>query len=207
MPMSAPAIRNPESEAQRDAFAEQFGQFFIELQAIFPAWRHALPTTDHLKAAKRQWFRAFQEAGITSAGQISIGLRRARAEGGDFWPAPAAFVAWCKPTLADLGLPDARSAFREAIDNAGRIENRHWTHRAVYNAAISVGLYDLSVMTTERAEKAFQTAYAAMCKAVMAGEELPEVPKAIERAKPVKASKTTASRYMAEMRSRLGVQA
>lgn len=205
--MNAPAIRDTTASAQRDAFAEQFGQFFIQLQAIFPAWRHALPTTEHLNACKRQWFRAFQEAGITTAAQISAGLRRARKEGGDFWPAPAAFVAWCKPSAEDLGLPDERTAFREAIDNAGRIDGRHWTHAAVYHAAIQVGLYDLSVMTTDRAEKAFRAAYAATCKSVMAGDELPEVPKAIERAQPVKANESTASRYMAEMRARVGVRA
>lgn len=200
--MNAPAIRN--TDQQRDLFAEQFGQFFIELQTIFPAWRHALPTTEHLKAAKRQWFKAFQESGITTAAQIAAGLRKARAEGGDFWPSPSTFVAWCKPSAEDLGLPDQRAAFREAIDNAGRIDNRHWTHAAVYHAANQVGLYDLAQMTADKAERAFLTAYAATCNAVMAGEALPEIPKAIERAAPVKARESTASRYMAEMRAKLG---
>lgn len=200
--MNAPAIHN--TAQQRDLFAEQFGQFFIELQTIFPAWRHALPTTEHLKAAKRQWFKAFQESGITTAAQIAAGLRKARAEGGDFWPSPSTFVAWCKPSAEDFGLPDQRAAFREAIDNAGRIDGRRWTHAAVYHAANQVGLYDLAQMTADKAEKAFLAAYAATCKAVIAGEALPEVPKAIERAAPVKAREATASRYMAEMRAKPG---
>lgn len=201
--MNAPAIRS--DNTQRDAFAEQFGQFFIELQAIFPAWRHALPTTDHLKAAKRQWFKAMQEGGISTAQQIAIGLKRARAEGGEFWPSPSTFVVWCKPTAEELGLPDQRKAFKEAIDNAGRIEHRQWTHAAVYHAANQVGLCDLSVMTKERAEMAFAAAYAATCKAVMEGKELPEIPKAIEKTKNPIASREVARRHLDDLRRKLGV--
>lgn len=203
--MSAIATTRPTgNQAQAQDFMALFNRFFADLQVIFPAWRQAFPTTDLLNAAKRQWLEALTENGIRSQEQISAGLRQARASGGDFFPAPGKFIAWCKPTAADFGLPDQRSAFREAIDNAGRIDGRRWTHTAVYHAAIQVGLYDLAQMTADKAEKAFLTAYAATCKAVMAGEALPEVPKAIERAAPVKASESTASRYMAEMRAKLG---
>ncbi len=189
---------------QSEGFAEQFGKFFIELQSIFPAWRQALPTTEHLNAAKRQWFRAFQESNICTSKQLAAGLRKARAEGGDFWPAPAKFVAWCKPTAEDFGLPTFEAAYREVSSKCGYVGFVEWSHPAVYHAICQVGLFDFGQMTHERALSAFKNAYKLTVEAVMRGEPLPEVPKAIERKEPEKAKPEVAHGHLSAMKKLLG---
>lgn len=189
---------------QLESFAEQFGKFFIELQTIFPAWRHALPTTEHLNAAKRQWFRAFQEAGISTSQQIATGLRKARAEGGDFWPSPARFIAWCKPCAEDYGLPTFEAAYREVSRKCGYVGHVEWSHPVVYHAITQVGIYDFGRMSQDKALGAFKNAYKQTVEAVMRGETLPQVPKAIERKQPEKARSEVANKHLSEMRALLG---
>jgi len=186
------------------SFADVFNRFFTALQTIFPAWKNALPTTQHLEAAKRQWLEALVENGIDSSEKLNIGLKKARDEGGDFFPSPAKFVSWCKPTPQDFGLPTLERAYKEAIDNSGRVGTLHWTHNAIYHAATQVGLKALSVMNDEKAHKAFSHAYQKTCEAVMTGQVLPEIPKAIERKEPVKASAEVANKHLEAMKALIG---
>lgn len=193
-------------DASADDFGRMFNRFFLELQTIFPAWQHALPNTERLNAAKRQWFLALQENRITTPELLQIGLRRARAEASDFWPSPGKFVAWCQPQPTDLGLPDVRTAYREAIDNSGRVGDMHWSHPVVYHAAMQAGLRDLAVMQDEKARAVFDFAYATTVKAVLAGESLPEIPKGIQHSQQAasKGSQEVARTWLSKMRRACG---
>lgn len=190
-------------QGSKPSFVELFNQFFLDLQAIFPAWRNAFPTTEHLNNAKKQWLEMFIDQGITQD-KINRGLRKARLIGGDFFPSPSKFLEWTKPTLDDFGLPSIELAFKEATDNSGRVGVVHWSHKAIYHAAHQVGLSALAVMNEEKAHKAFSHAYQKTCEAVMSGQALPEIPKAIERKEPVKSSEAVANKHLAAMRAVLG---
>lgn len=194
----------PKQQAKPTSFVDAFNNFFLELQAIFPAWRNAFPTTAHLDAAKKQWLQMFLDEGIDSQAQINAGLRKARKSGSDFFPSPSKFLEWTKPTLEDFGLPTLERAYKEAIDNSGRVGTLHWTHNAIYHAATQVGLKALSVMNDEKAHKAFSHAYQKTCEAVMTGQVLPEIPKAIERKEPVKASAEVANKHLEAMKALIG---
>ena len=196
----------PKQQAKPTSFVDAFNNFFLELQAIFPAWRNAFPTTAHLDAAKKQWLQMFLDEGINSQAQINAGLRKARKSGSDFFPSPSKFLEWTKPTLEDFSLPTLEMAYKEAIDNSGRVGTLHWTHNAIYHAAHQVGLSALAVMNEEKAHKAFSHAYQKTCEAVMSGQALPEIPKAIERKEPVKASAEVANKHLEAMRVVLGLR-
>lgn len=184
-------------------FATLFNRFFIALQTIFPAWHKSLPTTEHLESAKRQWLTALKENGILSQTQLNAGLRKARAEGSDFWPSPAKFVAWCKPTPEDYGLPTFEAAYREATSKCGYLGHVKWSHPSVYHAITQVGIFDFGQMTHDKALSAFKNAYKLTVEAVMRGEKLPEVPKAIERKENEKASLEIAHSHLAAMKKAL----
>jgi len=185
-------------------FAEVFNRFFTALQAIFPAWKNAFPTTQHLEAAKRQWLEALVENGIDSSERLNIGLKKARDEGGDFFPSPAKFVAWCKPTPQDFGLPTFENAYREVCDKCGYVGHVEWSHAAVYHAISQVGIYDFRQMTHDKALSAFKNAYKLTVEAVMRGEALPQLPKVIERKEPVKASAEVANKHLEAMKALVG---
>lgn len=185
---------------QLEDFAALFNQFFFDLQAIFPAWRQAFPTTEHLTTAKRNWYAALRENKITSADQINTGLRRARAEGSDFFPSPAKFVAWCKPQPEDFGLPSLEAAYSEAIAQAGRVGRRHWTHAAIHEAACRVGMYELSRMPEADARKAFASVYRQTFDDVVAGKLQLALP-APDDGRPVDKSKRDMPKAIIEKKS------
>lgn len=184
-------------------FAEIFNRFFTALQTVFPAWRNAFPTTEHLESAKRQWLEALTENGIDSSEKLNIGLRKARTEGGEFFPSPAKFVAWCKPTPEDYRLPTFDAAYREVSSKCGYVGHVEWSHPAVYHAITQVGIFDFGQMSHDKALSAFKNAYKLTVESVMRGEKLPEVPKAIERKEPQKSDPNTAHIHLAAMKKLL----
>ena len=164
------------TEEQREAGKKQVNDLFKSLQASFPAWKQAFPTTQELNLAKQVWVRALLEAGITEMEQIKLGTRKARASGSAFFPAVGQFIQWCKPTPEDLGLPSERDAYHEACNHAHAIYAHTWSHPAVYEAGRRTGWFELRSEEAARMQKAFGTVYADVCKSVMAGAEF-EVPK------------------------------
>lgn len=192
------------SQAQNRTFSEMFNQFFGELMAIRPAWKQAFPTDELLKTAKNQWSIALLEARVNQE-QLTIAMRKLRQSPDDFFPSVGKFLELCKPSPQDYGLPTLEAAYREVCDKCGYVGHVDWSHKAVYHAIKQVGLFDFRQMTNERAFEAFKTAYKATVKAVMNGEVLPEVPKAIERKKePVKSSEAIANTHLANLKAMFG---
>ena len=153
---------------------------FVELQAIFPAWRYSYSTGEALNNAKKSWIKAFMDAGINSINQIQLGLKKARASKSTYWPAVGVFVDWCKPSAEDFGLPSQEDAFREAIANLGIFITAKWSHPAVLEAVKNTTCYTLKNSTEKNARAEFYRNYAVMVERVRRGEKLNvAVPKAI----------------------------
>lgn len=161
------------------ATVEVVNRLFVELQAIFPAWRQAWPDDKALAAAKRSWIKGFAAAGITSLEQIRFGLEQCRLYGGDFIPSVGKFIVWCRPTPESLGLPTPARAFREACRNAHPAAAARWSHEAVHHAACETGFHELRSLPEDRSRVLFERAYAVTVRMLLAGEPLREIPKAL----------------------------
>lgn len=187
-------------------FAKLFNQFFTDLMAVRPAWKQAFPTEEHLKAAKNQWLMAMMEAKITPS-QLNHGMKKFRQLAEDFFPSVGKFLELCKPTAADYGLPTFEAAYREVSSKCGYVGFVEWSHPAVYHAITQVGIYDFGQMSHDKALSAFKNAYKLTVEAVMRGEALPEIPKAIERKQPEKARPEIANKHLSAMKALLGATA
>lgn len=158
---------------------EIVNKIFLELQAIFPAWRQAWPDADALAAAKRSWVRALAAAGINRIEQIRYGLAQCRLSGSSFAPSVGQFIGWCTPTPEALGLPSSRDAYRQATRIAHPTASSDDVHPAVYHAACEVGLYELTQLPELQSWRLFERAYRLTVQMLMAGQPLREVPKGL----------------------------
>jgi len=72
---------------------------FTRLVVIYPAWRNAVDGDARLwsKRYRRELALALVDAGVTSVGQIGVGIKSAYATSTDFLPNPGKFARWCKP--------------------------------------------------------------------------------------------------------------
>lgn len=162
-----------------NATVEVVNRLFLELQAIFPAWRQAWPDDKALAAAKRSWIKGFAAAGINSLEQIRYGLEQCRLSGCDFAPSVGKFIQWCRPTPELLGLPSADAAYRAACRIAHPAADRSGVHPAVYHAACETGFYELASLPEEKSRRLFERAYELTVQMVLNGQPLREIPKAL----------------------------
>ncbi|RZI91656.1 MAG: Replication protein P [Pseudomonas sp.] len=119
-----------------DQTAEVVEKIFRQLQGIFPAYKQAWPDDKALNAARRNWTAALIEAGISHIEQVRYAILQCRRSGSPFAPSVGQFIAWCKPTPEQLGLPAAEDAWMEAL-------MAKYSHEAVRLAAIETGVFDL----------------------------------------------------------------
>jgi len=162
-----------------NATVEVVNRLFLELQAIFPAWRQAWPDDKALAAAKRSWIKGFAAAGINSLEQIRYGLEQCRLSGCDFAPSVGKFIQWCRPTPELLGLPSVEQAYRAACRIAHPAADRTRVHQAVYHAACETGFYELNSLPEEKSRRLFGRAYGITVQAILEGKPLREIPKAL----------------------------
>ena len=152
--------------------AKIVNDLFVELQAIFPAWRYSFPSNEALNSAKKNWIKAFMDEGINSENQIKLGLRKARASQDAYWPNVGKFVAWCKPTAEYFGLPSKEDAYLEAIANLGEFNTAKWSHPAVCETVKNTTCYALKNQSEKDSRALFYRNYAIMMERVMRGENL-----------------------------------
>jgi hypothetical protein len=199
---SAPV--KPAPAAQLDpAAVEIVNRLFVELQAIFPAWRQAWPTDAALAAAKRNWVRAFMAAGIRDVEQIRYGLQQCRLSGSDFAPSVGKFIQWCRPTPEALGCPAVEQAYLQACRLAHPAADRSGAHAAVWHAACETGLHVLRDFPEIRSRPVFERAYSLTLEQVARGAELRSVPKALPASVSVPANPVKARSALDEMRRKL----
>lgn len=150
--------------------ADVVEKIFLQLQAIFPAWKQAWPDTQALAMAKRSWTRGLMDAGIRDIEQVRFGIEQCRRSGSAFAPSIGQFVAWCQPTPEMLGLPPANAAYREACRNSHPAAGEPaWSHEAVRHAACEVGMDRIRNLPEEQSRRLFDRAYEISCRHVQAG--------------------------------------
>ena len=122
--------------------AAVINKLFVELQAIFPAWKQAWPNDEALKNAKRSWIKAFMSQGITQIEQIRHGIEGCRALTRPFAPSAGEFIAMCVPGPESMGMPRVADAWVEALMGT-------YSHEGVRIAASATGLFDLRAAKQE----------------------------------------------------------
>jgi len=139
-----------------------------------------------------------------------------------FIPTPGQFLAWCKPSAEDLGLPPLHEAFKSAILINRKFENYRPVHEptalTIQDAISSIGSERFRSMNESDARKAFKEAYAVSIDLYARGV-LQSAPKqlhddsaeSIEQRKKdalvlPQYKKTTAQQSLAEMRRKLGIK-
>lgn len=175
-------------------------RLFVELQAIFPAWKQAWPTDRALAAAKRSWVRGFMAAGIRDLNQIRFGLERCREHGSDFAPSVGKFIDWCRPSPESLGLPTVEQAYLTACRISHPAASRTDVHPAVWHAACETSLLALSTMPEVKSRPVFERAYALTVDMIIKGEPLREIPKALPEKVSVPADREKVKTALDEMR-------
>lgn len=170
----------PKTELNPEA-VDFVNDLFKSLQIAYPAWKYTFPTQNDVALAKRSWVKTFMECGITSVEQIQVGMRKARADESDFFPSAGKFVAWCKPSPEDLGLPTVELAYREAAINSHSPIAHRWSHAAVYQAGKETGWFFLKSEPQRETQAEFKRVYADICERVMSGHVF-AVPKPSENA-------------------------
>jgi hypothetical protein len=141
-------------------------QLFLDLKAIFPAWKAAFPSTLIEQCAKKEWIKAFIENGIGQTEQLKLGVKKARNYSQPFFPSCGQFIAWCKPDLEDYGLWPVDVALKMVVDGHKR------QHEVLYLAAKSTGMSNLRKMSHKALLPLFARNYDIACARFISGEDL-----------------------------------
>jgi hypothetical protein len=99
--------------------------------------------------ARRIWARDIENEGL-EADDINRGLRVTRAA--EWPPTVGEFIAACRPTAAELGVPEARDAYVGACRGI-------WMHPIAYHVAGQVGRYEMRTRSETSTWPAFDAAY------------------------------------------------
>jgi len=150
---------------------------FLELAAIFPAWKQAFDGAEGVKIAKRAWMTGMLEDGINSIAQVKAGLKKARQSTNPFMPSVGQFISWCKPDAKEFGLPDSATAWNEIL-NARRVSEfgespwifSHGIILAVRNDD-RVDIFNWRLLPVDQSNKKFNPIYDEYLKRAMNGEE------------------------------------
>lgn len=137
--------------------------------------------------------------------QLKNGLKRTRNFTGYF--SLPAFRELCRSADTEsLGLPDARTAYREACMKPNPKAAQHWSHPAVYHAGVATSWFNLHASPTDEIFPAFERYYSELCKRVVAGEDL-EMPvtKALPEKVTVFLTPEQNQQRMSDLRGSLGI--
>lgn len=119
------------------------------------------------------WARGL--AGLTGM-DIARGMARVVASGVEWPPSLGGFRALCEPTPDQIGAVSIDKAFIEACRNAHPVATRHWSHQAVFHAAVEVGLQNLFRLPEPTAKARFEREYLKAVRLVIDGGVLHSMP-------------------------------
>jgi hypothetical protein len=180
-----------------DAVNQVFALFRLNYHNQFYA---AFPDSEQLNQAKKLWLEALGDFPVE---QILRGARRA-IETSEYLPTLHRMIECCRESLSPYGLPDARSAYREACNAASPKSAQRWSHPAVYFAGRDADWFLLSSEPERVTWPVFQEAYRYWCARVMAGEELAiEAPAALPEHSGEPSSREEALTELEKIRNRL----
>lgn len=182
-----------------DAINELFTQ--LEL-AYHNQFHRAFPGHEQLHMAKQLWLHSLADL---PPQRIRAGARRAIRES-EFVPNLAAMRRFCEPVPADLGLPDAYSAYLEACRAPSPKDAQNWSHPAVYHAGRASDWFLLARAPEREALPVFRRNYEIMVRRVLDGEELETpVPEGLPSRVARPLSQEERRRRLLQLRSELGI--
>lgn len=201
----AAVCREPSTARQPEA-ANVVNALFIELQAIFPAWRHSLPDEDTLNQVKRTWTKGFLENNIVTQVMVQQGLRRARQSGCAHFPSVGQFIEWCVDCHERFGIPAQRNAYLETCSHASDPLSHRWSHPGVYVAGMNTGWFVLRIQPESYTYPIFVQCYGQVLQRVIAGESFEgAIPKALpERPVGSPTSRDRSLEIIQELKCRFG---
>lgn len=171
------------SQAETEELKRRVAVLFATFQVCFTnQFDWDFPGTEQgeskLKKAKAAWLRidlgrvpgqVFEYA----VGRVGIECKRI--------PTLREFLDLCSPSPEAFGLPSTAAALREATRNAhpSMAGAAIWSCDAVYHAALESGFHNLRSLGAEAIARLFERNYAIAVRAVMSGEPLRVMPKAL----------------------------
>ena len=180
---SEPNYRAPSTQRAKtipDGAVMAVNQLFIQLRAIFPAWRQSFPDKDSYHEAKRIWLETLVNAGITTVQQLQVGIEQAKKSEKPFFPSVGEFVTWCKTDkYAALGLPNEEVLFGRIVkfmafgmEEADKFKfnsnAEYWLITKLYERNRKNGWDDA------RLKQGIKRELAEMASRIVAGEQIPE---------------------------------
>jgi hypothetical protein len=186
--------------------AEIVNQLFIELQAIFPAFRQAWTSQQEFERAKIHWTKAFIDADLLRLEQLKHGIRSFRLLKSPFVPTSGQFIEMCRPSRASLNIPNILDAFKEASKNSHPCAQKAWSHEIVYHAWKNTGAYELRTRPEKEIYKLFEYNYEILIRKLLNGEILEGIKLAIEEKIAPIASKETGKDALNQLKSILGAK-
>ncbi|MDE3973691.1 replication protein P, partial [Glaesserella parasuis] len=182
-----------------DGAIRTVNQLFIQLRAIFPAWKNSFPDADSYREAKRIWLETLVNEKITTIEQLQNGIARAKKSKNPFWPSVGEFVEWCKTVDYEaLGLPDEDKLYKrlQAFMRFGMEEIQQFKFVSTVEYYLITDLY-VRCRTGEWSDKQLKDeikkSLVKMSKRLKTGEVLPEPKLALpEEVKAVNSEKVMA---------------
>ncbi|WP_161959184.1 replication protein P [Pseudomonas ovata] len=173
------ALSQPETDELKRRVAVLFATFQVcfanQFDWDFPANDAGLAK---LKTVKSAWLRI--DLGRVPGPIFEYALGKV---GTSFKKIPTLkdFLDLCSPSPEVFGLPSVDKALREATENAhpAMASSAVWSHDVVYHAATEVGFHNLRSLGADSIRRLFERSYTMAVRAVMRGEPLRVMPKAL----------------------------
>jgi hypothetical protein len=160
----------------------------------------AYPDSEQLNQVKKLWLDALRDYPVE---QLLRGAKHA-IETSEYLPTLNRMIECCQDSLSAYGLPDARSAYREACSANSPRSAQAWSHPAVYLAGRDADWFMLTSEPESRTWPVFREAYRHWCGRVMAGEELSiEAPAALPESSGTPSSRDEALEELKKIRDSL----
>lgn len=168
--------------------AEVINWLFRELRSNFTAFKQAWPGQDSYTQAKKTWLKAFMLAGINRIEQLKHGLNKCYLMEKPFVPTPGEFIAWCKPSPQDLGLPYINDAFliagRMNVLYSDYVHPHVPTQTVLKHVLMQIGTQKFRAMAEKEALKLFGHYYTVACRQYADGVIQDIVPVIAEKPEP-----------------------
>lgn len=165
-PLSEPETRHSRNSITRKSTEFAFAVWLAMGKVFGSRWVHK-----HGTSPSSEWITALDTVGDIG---LQTALRRIGElkpnAAGEIWPPEMIdFLAMCRPSPEELGLPDLDTAYRHACVS-------NWSHPVVYEAAKRIGTFEIRSMPESKSRPLFERTYRAVCAEILAGATF-EVPK------------------------------
>lgn len=166
-------------------------KFWVKMTEIYAdrfTSRHGLTPADAWKAELEQ----------IPVRSIAHGLKKLKTTHPAWPPSLYEFIALCKPTAIDLGLPDFETCYQAACKS-------DWGHPFVFHVAKKIGTHNLRVRAESWSRPRFEKAFDEGVQDVINGIKLEDrqVDAKMLQSPPKPSTKETAAKNIAEMRSKI----